>query len=167
MGGIEARRRSNIPVYDLSLKSMDSKICKILLAEDNPGDVFLVRRALNEALKIPEFSYTLQLAKDGEEAIRLLERSEADLDRIDLVLLDLNLPRRNGVEVLGHLNALPHLGSTPTIIMTSSDSPVDRERCLDLGASYYFRKPTELASFMEIGKIALNLIERARCSKQE
>ena len=163
MGEIGARGRIDLPVFSPSLKSkrMESRTCTILLAEDNPGDVFLVRRALNESFRQPDFTYTLQLANDGEEAIQWLERSEANQDKVDLVLLDLNLPRRDGIEVLGRLHTMPHLSLTPTIVMTSSDSPKDRDRCMALGASHYFHKPTELASFMEIGKIARHLIEHS------
>ena len=161
MGGISARSGIDLPVYSQRLKSesMHSRSYTILLAEDNPGDVFLVRRALNESFRQPEAAYTLQHAKDGEEAIQWLERSEANQDKLDLILLDLNLPRRDGIEVLGRVHAMPHLSLIPTIIMTSSDSPRDRERCMALGATHYFQKPTELASFMEIGKIAMHLIK--------
>lgn len=130
-----------------------------MLAEDNPGDVFLVKRALNEHLANGENSFTLMLAKDGEEAIRILEQAEAGQEAIDLMLIDLNLPRRDGGEVLARLRKMHHLAGIPVIVMTSSDSPRDRERCMGLGANHYFQKPTELNGFMEIGKIVAGLID--------
>lgn len=136
---------------------MMAKDWKIILAEDNPGDVFLVRRALNEHLKGPLDSFTLTVVKDGEEAIQMLDKSEASGETLDLMLLDLNLPRRDGAEVLARLRSLTHLSGTPVIMMTSSDSPRDWERCMALGANRYFQKPAELKRFMEIGKIVADL----------
>jgi CheY-like chemotaxis protein len=138
---------------------MVDKTRKIILAEDNPGDVFLVRRALNQHLAKGENSFTLLLAKDGEEAIRILEQAEEGQDPIDLMLIDLNLPRRDGGEVLNRLRKMHHLAGIPVIVMTSSDSPHDRKRCMELGANRYFQKPTELNRFMEIGRIVADLID--------
>jgi CheY-like chemotaxis protein len=128
----------------------------VLLAEDNPGDVFLIRRALDGQPLL----YELILAKDGEEAINYLEQAATGARKIDLLLLDLNLPRHDGAEVLAYLRSHSSLANVPVVLLTSSDSPQDRERCLSLGASRYFQKPSNLTAFMEIGQIAKQLIER-------
>jgi CheY-like chemotaxis protein len=125
----------------------------LLLVEDNPGDVYLIRRALDaQAL-----AYDLSVASDGEEAIRYLEESEAADRAIDLVLLDLNLPRRGGIEVLMRIRTSPSFAKVPTLLLTSSDSPQDRERSFRLGASAYFRKPSNLADFMKIGEMVKDM----------
>ena len=128
----------------------------VVLAEDNPGDIFLIRRALNAQ----GFAYDLLAARDGEEAIQYVAEAAAGTRKIDLLLLDLNLPRHDGTEVLACLRAHPNLASVPVILLTSSDSPKDRERCLALGASRYFQKPSNLAAFMEIGTIVKEVIEQ-------
>ena len=125
----------------------------ILLAEDNPGDVFLIRRALTEA----QLSFELLCAKDGEAAIAYVTEAASGQRRIDLLLLDLNLPRRGGIEVLSHLRTFPALAAVPAIMLTSSDSPQDRDSCLELGANRYFRKPSDLDQYMEIGTLARQL----------
>ena len=128
----------------------------VVLAEDNPGDVFLIRRALDGQRLL----YELLVAKDGEEAITYVGQAAAGTRKIDLLLLDLNLPRHDGAEVLARLRSHSSLANVPVILLTSSDSPQDRERCLALGASRYFQKPSNLAAFMEIGQIAKQLVER-------
>ena len=130
----------------------------IVLAEDNPGDVFLIRRALDGQ----QLSYELLVAKDGEDAIAYVTEAAAGTRRIDLLLLDLNLPRRDGREVLTRLRSHSNLAATPVILLTSSDSPQDRESCLALGANRYFHKPSNLAAFMEIGKLAKELVAESR-----
>ena len=130
----------------------------VLLAEDNPGDVFLIRRALDGQ----QLAYELLVAKDGEEAINYVTEAAAGTRKIDLLVLDLNLPKRDGAEVLGRLRSHSSLAGLPVILLTSSDSPRERERCLALGASRYVQKPSNLAAFMEIGQIAKQLVEAAR-----
>ena len=73
--------------------------------------------------------------------------------RPDLVLIDLNLPKVDGLQVLAHLRNHPLCGSTPVVIVTSSDAPRDRERATRLGAALYFRKPSEFDEFMQLGAI--------------
>jgi CheY-like chemotaxis protein len=129
----------------------------ILLAEDNPGDVFLVRRAL----EYHHVSHDLVLAKDGEEAIGLVRRAEAGEIRLDLMLLDLNLPRYDGGQIVAAARSGIRLGKTPIILLTSSDSPHDQFRLTELGANLYFRKPSDLKSFMEVGQMVKNVMEAA------
>jgi CheY-like chemotaxis protein len=125
----------------------------LVLVEDNPGDVYLIRRALDAQ----GLAYDLSVASDGEEAIDYVAKCEAGSHAIDLVLLDLNLPRRGGSEVLARIRSSSRFGRVPTLLLTSSDSAQDRERCLRLGASAYIRKPSNLADFMLIGKMVKDL----------
>lgn len=125
---------------------------RILLAEDNDGDVFLVRRALQKR----GVSHDLVVAHNGEEALSWLDGHAGEEKRHtapDLILLDLNLPRVDGAQLLSHIRKSDSFCSTPVIVLTSSDSPKDRQMALELGANLYFRKPTDLASFMELGRI--------------
>jgi two-component system, chemotaxis family, response regulator Rcp1 len=125
---------------------------RILLAEDNDGDVFLVRRAL-EKRGLP---HELVLAHNGEEALVWLDHHSGDKNgsaRPDLILLDLNLPRVDGGQLLSHIRKSDSFARTPVIVLTSSDSPKDRQMAMELGANLYFRKPTDLASFMDLGRI--------------
>lgn len=129
----------------------------ILLAEDNPGDVFLVRRALEKH----DLPTRLIVVEDGQAAIRFIEKADSDetADRPDLVLLDLNLPRATGSRVLTRLRQSPRCAGTPIIIITSSDSPLDRENSANLGATGYFQKPGDLAGFMQLGRIVRDALE--------
>ncbi len=133
---------------------------RILLAEDNDGDVFLVRRALEKRGLVHE----LVLAHNGEEALIWLDHHSGDANghtRPDLILLDLNLPRIDGGQLLSHIRKTDSFSRTPVIVLTSSDSPKDRQMALDLGANLYFRKPTDLASFMDLGRIIEETLQGA------
>lgn len=131
----------------------NQKKLALVLVEDNPGDVCLIRRALDAQ----GLSYDLTVASDGEEAIAYVAKCEAASEAIDLVLLDLNLPRRRGSEVLEWIRNSSSFENVPTLLLTSSDSAQDRERCLRLGASAYVRKPSNLAEFMLIGNMVKDL----------
>jgi|SRR5271157_2049230 len=129
---------------------------KILLAEDNSGDVFLVRRALQKH----QIDCDLTLIKDGEAALRYL--SEIDSGDPggcpDLILLDLNLPRCPGSQVLEALKNSPTCQEAPVIVLTSSDSPHDRAKATRLGAVRFFCKPTDLAGFMALGEVVRDVM---------
>ena len=116
---------------------------QILLAEDNPADVYLIEEALREH----RVDCRIVVADDGEAAMRMIDQGEFCPD---IVLLDLNMPKRSGSEVLEKLRHTCGK-SVPVIILTSSDSPSDRQEALKLGATKYIRKPTGLDEFMEIG----------------
>lgn len=135
-------------------KAAPAKAIRILLAEDNDGDVFLVKRAL-EKHQLP---HELMLARSGEEALKLLELAENGAPP-DLILLDLNLPRVDGAQVLTWIRKSEAFKRTPVIVLTSSDSPRDRETVLALGADMYFRKPTDLKSFMDLGHVVERVLE--------
>jgi chemotaxis family two-component system response regulator Rcp1 len=138
--------------YDVTKHT--AKMTHIMLVEDNPGDVFLVRRALDAE----DLEYDILLARDGVEAISYLTQAAQGEREIDLLLVDLNLPKRDGAEVLEQMRLHENLRKVPAIVLTSSNSPQDRQRCMRVGANRYFHKPSNLASFMELGKLANELI---------
>jgi CheY-like chemotaxis protein len=130
----------------------------ILLAEDNPGDVFLVRRALEKhGLRHVE----LVVVEDGQAAIRYMDRIDGDQSvcSVDLALLDLNLPRATGSRVLTRIRQSRRCSGIPIIIVTSSDSPLDRDAAAQLGATGYFQKPGDLAGFMYLGQVVRDALD--------
>ncbi len=132
-----------------------TKVVHILLAEDNDGDVFLVRRALEKQ----GLQHELTVARNGEEAIHILDTTGSNGSEVpDLIVLDLNLPKVDGTQVLARIRKTDSLRRTPVIILTSSDSPKDRESALELGANLYFRKPTDLQSFMHLGEVVERIL---------
>jgi CheY-like chemotaxis protein len=136
---------------------MNKRRVRILLAEDNDGDIFLVRRAL-EKRGLP---HELVVARDGEDALKLLERAEtaAKPEAPDLILLDLNLPKVAGPQLLPRIRKMEVFSATPVIVLTSSESPTDRESAMALGANLYFRKPTDLAEFMQLGEVVEKILQ--------
>jgi chemotaxis family two-component system response regulator Rcp1 len=118
--------------------------------EDNPADAGLVREALEEHGTNCE----LTVITDGESAIGFIQQLDLSGDwRPGLVILDLNLPRRTGREVLQSLRASSRFGSVPTVILSSSDGKKDREETARLGASLYIRKPSRLGEFIQLGAV--------------
>lgn len=117
----------------------------ILLVEDNPGDVRLFREALD-----PARATCLTIAHDGEEAMAILERSgpHADAPRPDIVVLDLNLPKKGGADVLAEIKSHPKFNSIPVVMLTSSDARVDISTTYTLGANCYVQKPNDLDEFI-------------------
>ncbi len=122
---------------------------RIVLVEDNPADVFLVR----EALAWNDIKSQLFVVRDGDEAIRLVQEIERTQSPCpDLVVLDVNLPRKSGFEVLRRVRASVKCGVAPVAILTSSEAPSDRAEAARLGASSYIQKPSNLRDFMSIGE---------------
>ncbi|HUE77100.1 MAG TPA: response regulator [Longimicrobiales bacterium] len=121
---------------------------EILLVEDNPADVRLTREALREA----KVRSNLHVASDGVEALALLrkEGAYADAPRPDLILLDLNLPKKDGREVLKEIKGDRSLRSIPVVILTSSQAERDIVRAYELHANCYVTKPVELAQFIHV-----------------
>jgi CheY-like chemotaxis protein len=121
----------------------------ILLVEDNPADVTLICEALLEH----DVKARIFLAKDGQQALVLVQTIDAgELRCPDLVVLDVNLPKVSGFKVLERLRASPKCGSKPVLIFTSSNAEADRREAERLGASRYTPKPSDLDSFMTIGR---------------
>ena len=120
----------------------------ILLVEDSPGDVRLTREALKDA----KMHINLHVASDGIEAMAFLNREGeyAGVPRPDLILLDLNLPRKDGREVLEEIKENPLLKSIPVVILTTSASEEDVLRSYRLHANCYITKPVGLVGFMKV-----------------
>jgi CheY-like chemotaxis protein len=123
---------------------------EILLVEDNPGDVVLVREALGDG----PVNVGLSVAADGETALARLRRQGAfaDAARPDLVLLDLNLPRQGGLEVLAAVKGDERLRRTPVVVFTSSEAERDVAAAYDLHANCYVIKSADLEQFLGVVK---------------
>jgi CheY-like chemotaxis protein len=124
-----------------------------------------VRRALEKH----DLDCKLIVVEDGQAALHFMEEADAD-DGVacpDLVLLDLNLPRATGSRVLTRIRQSPRCTRTPIIIITSSDSPLDRETAARLGATGYFQKPGDLAGFMQLGRIVRDALEKNAREQQQ
>jgi len=125
-----------------------SRPVEVLLVEDNPGDV----RLTQEALKDGRVFVNLTVANDGVEAMEVLRRQgvHAAKPRPDLILLDLNLPRKNGREVLEEIKADEVLKRIPVIVMTTSKAEQDIHRVYNLNANCYVTKPVDLDEFLNV-----------------
>jgi two-component system, chemotaxis family, response regulator Rcp1 len=121
---------------------------EILLVEDNPGDV----RLTQEVLKEGKLLTNLTVARDGVEAMAILRHDEphATAARPDLILLDLNLPRKDGREVLAEIRADPNLQRIPVVVLTTSAAERDVLQAYDLHANCYVTKPVDLDQFVGI-----------------
>ena len=121
---------------------------EILLVEDSPGDVTLTIEALRDA----KVANRLHIARDGEEALRFLrqEGEFADRPRPDLILLDLNMPRKDGREVLADMKADDDLKRIPVVVLTTSQSEDDVAAVYNLSANCYVAKPVDLDQFLGV-----------------
>lgn len=135
---------------------MHSSTPRILLVEDNQADVYLVQTALEDEGLVCD----LQIASDGEEVLRVMRRVDSGADTWcpEVIILDWNLPRYNGDEILAQLNNSPKCSTVPVILFTSSDSPNDRELAERHGVAEYFRKPTHFEEFMELGPVVRRVL---------
>lgn len=117
-------------------------LIEILLVDDNPADI----RIMQEALRDARVANRLHAARDGVECMQFLRREGPykDAPRPDLILLDLNMPRKNGMEVLAEVKADPDLRGIPTVILTSSKEEGDVARSYELQANGYVVKPVDL-----------------------
>jgi CheY-like chemotaxis protein len=118
---------------------------EILLVEDNPADVRLTQEVLRRGGR----AHHLNIARDGEQAMKMLRREGEykALPTPDLILLDLNLPRKDGREVLAELKEDPRLRSIPVVILTTSRADRDVTTCYSLHANSYITKPVDLGEF--------------------
>jgi two-component system, chemotaxis family, response regulator Rcp1 len=123
---------------------------EVLLIEDSPGDVRLTREAFRSANP----SINLHVASDGVEAIAFLKREgpHSSAPRPDLILLDLNLPKMDGREVLARIKEDENLKTIPTVILTTSDAEVDIAKSYQLQANCYLNKPVQLEAFENLVK---------------
>src|ERR1700689_4203909 len=123
---------------------------EVLLVEDSPGDVRLTQEAFRDANK----SIHLHVASDGVEAMAFLRREgiHADAPRPELILLDLNLPKMDGREVLARIKEDSSLKTIPTVILTTSDAEVDIAKSYQLQANCYLNKPVQLDAFENLVK---------------
>jgi CheY-like chemotaxis protein len=121
---------------------------EILLVEDDPGDTLITREALEQS----KLANNLHCVVNGEEAMAFVRRQGpyADAPRPDLVLLDLNLPRRDGREVLADIKTDPDLRRIPVVVLTTSQAEEDVLRSYDLHANAYVTKPVDFDRFVEV-----------------
>ena len=129
-------------------KKMEARPVDILLVEDNPGDVRLTREALRDAKLLNE----IYVAKDGVEAMEFIHR-EGSFENVpvpDLILLDLNLPRKDGREVLAEIKKDSKLTRIPVVILSSSKADEDIIKTYNLHANAYIIKPVDLNRFVEM-----------------
>jgi len=118
--------------------------------------VFLIGEAIISA----QLPVSVHVVRNGEQAIRFLDQAN-DIPHApcpDLVILDINLPRRSGFEVLKRIRRSAKCGNAHVIAVSSSDSESDRQRMAELGAGGYFRKPSEYSDFMKLGEIVKRLL---------
>jgi CheY-like chemotaxis protein len=122
----------------------------VLLVEDDPGDVMIAQ----EALKASSLTSKLTVVPDGVEAIKYLRREDdySDAPRPDLILLDLNLPKKSGHEVLAEVKADPALRKIPIVVLTTSGAAEDVVRSYDLHANVFVTKPVDFDHFTSVIK---------------
>ena len=121
---------------------------EILLVEDNPGDVRLTQEALRDA----KVQNRVSVVQDGVEALEFLQRQGgfADAPRPDVILLDLNLPRKDGREVLAVVKSDPDLRRIPVVVLTTSEADEDILRAYNLNANCYITKPVDFDQFFKV-----------------
>ncbi len=132
----------------MSSNENDNQAIVILLVEDNPGDTRLVVEAMREA-KLDNY---IHVVEDGVEAMQFLRREGrfGDAPRPDLILLDLNLPKKDGRAVLAEVKADPVLKRIPVVVLTTSQAEEDVLRAYDLHANCYITKPVDMEQFMKV-----------------
>jgi CheY-like chemotaxis protein len=145
--------------------SNNKKPLEILLVEDNPADVRLTREAFREG----KLLNNLAVVKDGVEALEFVRREGpyADAPRPDLILLDLNLPRKDGREVLKEIKNDPNLKRIPVVVLTTSAAETDIVKSYDLHANSYVVKPVDLDQFIGVIKTIDNFWLTAVALPQE
>lgn len=128
----------------------------MLVVEDNESDAFLIEQAIEES-RLP---VVLHMVKDGEEAVLFFDRVDAD-DTAPcpaLVILDINLPKKQGGEVLQHMRRSRRCADAKVLALSTSDLARDREQMRELGADGYFRKPSDYDEFMKVGGVVRVLL---------
>jgi len=139
---------------------MQAEPFRILLVEDNDADVYLLRKALENAA----LNFELIVIDDGAEALAYA-RSEGKYSgaaRPDAAVLDMNLPKSEGTEVLEALRRNERLSEVPVVVLTSSASPAERLRMERLGVQRFITKPPDLEEFLQIGNVVADLLHQAK-----
>jgi two-component system, chemotaxis family, response regulator Rcp1 len=132
---------------------------QILLAEDSPAD----RRLMTEALLQHHIHHEMQVASDGEQALNAVRAAgNGDKPCPDLLIIDLNLPRVDGIQILRAFRQNEHCRNTPVLVLTSSSSPADRDQAEQFDGIYFMHKPFELDQFLAIGQTVRNLLVKAQ-----
>src|ERR1700722_17008593 len=131
---------------------------QILLAEDSAADVGIVRIALRDQ----GLDHVLHVARDGAEAISFIQKADKDRKAPgpDLLLLDMHLPKYDGEEILKCLRSTERYAQIPVVVMTSSDAPADHDRAQKHAAMFYFRKPSRLDEFIQLGVIVRDILTK-------
>jgi two-component system, chemotaxis family, response regulator Rcp1 len=132
---------------------------RVLLAEDNAADVMVVE----EILSHQSVNFEIVVAYDGRQAIDFIRDIDRDvsLPSFDIALVDLNLPKHTGHEVLAELRSTRRTSNIPVIIVTSSRSPTDVKRARELGATEYFEKVPDLEAYSALGPLVVRTLQRA------
>lgn len=120
----------------------------VLLVEDNPDDVIMIREAFEQSLT----PIQLYVVSNGEQAIKFVRRTDTDALRPSLILLDLNLPIRNGLDVLAELKSDTEFLSIPIVVLTTSQAPNDIQQCYSLHANAYIIKPPDFDGYADVIK---------------
>lgn len=126
------------------------------MVEDNRGDIFLIR----EAIRAAQLDADLHFAQDGEKALRFIEQVDENpsLRCPSLVIMDINLPKKQGGEVLEQMRKSRRCANALTVVVTSSDSDKDREAMARLGVREYFCKPSQYEEFMKLGEVVKRVL---------
>ncbi|HEY3823847.1 MAG TPA: response regulator [Bryobacteraceae bacterium] len=132
------------------------RVIQIAVAEDNEADITLVREALNEAA----VQCNLHILRDGKEAIEFINSIDRDSKGgpLDLILVDMHLPKYDGEAILERLRSTERHAQTPVVVMTGSDATCEREKAEKHAALCYFRKPSNFDGFMQLGVIVSDIL---------
>jgi chemotaxis family two-component system response regulator Rcp1 len=142
----------------LSKETPSSARRQVLIVEDNQSDAYLIQRAI-EGTNLP---IDFHVVRDGQQAVQFFDQADADPARTcpDIVILDLNLPKKQGGDVLKHMRSRSRCAQAHVIVVSTSDSERDQEFVKELGADGYFRKPSEFDEFMKLGDLVKGVLSR-------
>lgn len=138
---------------------MNSKVLNVLLVEDSPADVFIAREALRDTL----MPVRLHVLNDGHQAVKYLTNQApyTDAEKPDVVLLDLNMPKLNGHQVLQEIRLVRGMHDIPVVLLTASDNYEDVEKAQNRGMNFYLRKPVEARCLKELLNVIRNVWQPA------